>query len=57
MLRHNLKILQHLLQDFKSVYDHFMTLRSKGLILSLHKTVVFICAEYFGLAPFTIHYQ
>ena len=31
MIRHALKILQHLLQDF-CVSDHFMTLQSKGLI-------------------------
>ena len=29
MVRHALKILQHLLQDFQSVSDHFTTLRSK----------------------------
>ena len=32
MVRHTLNILQHLLQDFKSVSDHFTTLRSKGLM-------------------------
>ena len=32
MVRHTLKILQHLRQDFKSVSDHFTILRSKGLI-------------------------
>ena len=32
MVRHTLKILQHLLQDFKSVSEHFTTLRSKRLI-------------------------
>ena len=31
MVRHTLKILQHLLQDFKNVSDHFGTLRIKGL--------------------------
>ena len=31
MVRHTLKILQHLLQDFQSVFDHFTTLRSKRL--------------------------
>ena len=31
MVRHTLKILQRLLQDFYSVSDHFTTLRSKGL--------------------------
>ena len=37
MVRHTLKILQHLLQDFLSVSDHFTTLRSKGL------TILMIC--------------
>ena len=32
MVRHTLKILQQMLEDFKSVSDHFTTLRSKGLI-------------------------
>ena len=32
MVRRNLKILQHLLQDFKSASDHFGTLRIKGLM-------------------------
>ena len=32
MARHALKILQHLLQKFLSVSDHFTTLRSKGSI-------------------------
>ena len=31
MVRHTLQILQHLLQDFKSMSDHFTTLQSKGL--------------------------
>ena len=31
MVRHTLKILQHLLEDFYSVSDHFTTLRSKRL--------------------------
>ena len=31
MVRYSLKILQHLLQDFQSVSDHFTTLQSKGL--------------------------
>ena len=30
MARHNLEILQQMLQDFKSVYDHFGTLCIKG---------------------------
>ena len=32
MVRHTLKILQEMLQDFESVPDHFTTLRNKGLI-------------------------
>ena len=32
MVRHTLKILQQMLQDFKNVSDHFTTLRSKGLM-------------------------
>ena len=31
MVRHTLKILQHFLQVFLSVYDHFGTLYIKGL--------------------------
>ena len=31
MVRHTLKILQQMLQDFKSVSDHFRTLCIKGL--------------------------
>ena len=31
MVRHTLKILQQMLQDFKSVTDHFGTLYIKGL--------------------------
>ena len=31
MVRHTLKILQHLLKDFKNMSDLFTTLRSKGL--------------------------
>ena len=34
MVRHTLKILQQMLQDFKSMSDHFTTFRSKGLITS-----------------------
>ena len=32
MVKHTLKILQHLLQDFESVSDHFGTLCIKGLM-------------------------
>ena len=39
MVRHTLKILQHLLQDFYSVPDHFGTLCIKGLKL-VHEQVV-----------------
>ena len=31
MVRHTLKILQQMLQDFWSISDHFTTLQSKGL--------------------------
>ena len=31
MVRYTLKILQHMLHDFQSVSDYFMTLQSKGL--------------------------
>lgn len=31
MIRHTLRILKHLLQDFQSVSNHFTILRSKGL--------------------------
>ena len=41
MIRHTLKILQQMLQDFKSVSDHFTTLRSKGLMQ--HKIQTFYC--------------
>ena len=39
MVRHTLKILQHLLQDFLSVSDHFTALRSKGLNSFLWRVV------------------
>ena len=32
MVRHSLKVLQEILQDFKSVPDHFGTLSIKGLM-------------------------
>ena len=35
MVRHTLKILQQMLQDFQSVFDHFGTLAIKGLIFHL----------------------
>ena len=31
MVRHTLKILQQMQQDFLSAFDHFTTLQSKGL--------------------------
>ena len=34
MVRHTLKILQQMLQDFESVPDHITTLRSKGLMIA-----------------------
>ena len=44
MVRHTLKILQHLqqlLQDFLSVSDHFTTLRGKGLKRFRRKKLTF----------------
>ena len=43
LVRHTLKILQQMVQDFKKVSDHFTTLRSKGL-----KTikVIYVHPEY-----------
>ena len=41
MVGHTLKILQQMLQDFKSVPDYFTTLRSKGLII-LNVSVIYI---------------
>ena len=35
MVRHTLKILQQMLQDFKSVSDHFEILCIKGLIMEM----------------------
>ena len=40
MVRHTLKILRHLLEDFQSVPDHFTTLRSKGLKPNVFTTQV-----------------
>ena len=43
MVRHTLKVLQHLLQDFKSVSQHFMTLRlSHFMTLRLRLFLPFI---------------
>ena len=43
MIRHTLKILQHLLQDFLSLPDHFGTLRIKGLKkLNSRETIDFL---------------
>ena len=39
MVRYTLKILQQILQDFKSVSDHFTTLRSKELIYGVVSTL------------------
>ena len=36
MVRHTLKILQQMLQDFQSVSDHFGTLCIKGLSIAKH---------------------
>ena len=37
MVRHTLKILQHVLQDFESISDHFEALRIKELALTTVK--------------------
>ena len=39
MVRHILKILQHLLQEFSSVSDHFRTLYIKGITNTLPQSV------------------
>ena len=39
MVIYTLKILQQILQDFKSVSDHFTTLRSKELIYGVVSTL------------------
>ena len=39
MVRHTLKTLQQILQDFKSVSDHFTTLRSEELIYGVVSTL------------------
>ena len=43
MVRHTLKILQHLQQDCQSVSDHFTTLRSKWLKLEANSVHVMNC--------------
>ena len=35
MARHTLKIFQQMLQDFKSVSDHFTASQSKGLLFNI----------------------
>ena len=39
MVRHTFKILQKMLQDFKSVYDHRGILSIKGLIFFFYKKI------------------
>ena len=49
MVRHTFKILQHLLQDFKSVSDHFGTLCIKGLTyvaIARMNWIWHICSAY-----------
>ena len=41
-----LKISQHLLQDFKSVFDHFGTLCITGLKLVLYQYIAFCVQNY-----------
>ena len=43
MAKHTLKILQQMLQDFYSVFDHFGTLCIKGLLSEIH------CKELVGI--------
>ena len=57
MVRHTLKILQQMLQDFESVFDHFGTLYFKGLRLGNkkndhvfqddHKPIIYILLKDF----------
>ena len=50
MVRHTLKILQHLQQEFQSASDHFTTLRSKGLktvfLVLILQSTCFICITW-----------
>ena len=39
MIRNTFKILEHFLQDFKSLSGHFGTLEIKGLMLTEHITI------------------
>ena len=45
MVRHTLKVLQQLLQDFQSEPDHFGTLRIKGLTDRHTKLKWFSCTS------------
>ena len=45
MVRHTLKFLQHLLQDFKSVFGHFTTFQSKELKYSCQKPMKKNCGR------------
>ena len=52
MVRHTLKTLQQILQDFESVSNHFTTLRSKGL-----KSVSNVISAYFTIhKKFMVYY-
>ena len=46
MVRHTLKILQQMLQDFKSVSDHFGTLCIKGLTMEMQIKLSTECPGY-----------
>ena len=54
MVRHTLKALQHLLQDFKSVSEHFTTLRSKGLSKSRSYVMLTLPYSFQDLEKFQI---
>ena len=49
MVRHTLKILQQILQDFKSVSDHFATCEVNGLKFEQRKLLLnaFITSQFF----------
>ena len=61
MVRHTLKILQQVLQDFSSVSDHFTKLRSKGLSTDLFTSltwetikVTFLIRKFISITTFTL---
>ena len=48
MVKHTLKILQQMLQDFKSVFDHFGTLCIKGLKILYVSDFQFLGGKHVG---------